>query len=257
MFDKLVESTTQKTKGRNQFYLVTSLIYGTALSALAVATIIWFNPAMAEANTVTQIIAPPPLPDPDPMPEPLRAAPTPPEIWAAPVKPPETIADASQVPPRPPEVIRRTGGVAGVPNLTDVSSIGTGIPRSQIGESSEPPPPPPTPAPTPKATPAPEPRPNTPDIVRLPSTMITGKAIHKAQPPYPQMAKAIRAQGTVPVQITISEEGRVLQATAVGGNPTLQDAAQKAALQWVFSPTILNGKAVKVTGVISFNFILN
>ena len=62
MFDKLVESTKQKPQGRNKFYLLTSLIYGTALSAVAVLTIIWFNPGMAEANTVIGMLAPPPDP---------------------------------------------------------------------------------------------------------------------------------------------------------------------------------------------------
>ncbi len=255
MFDKLVESTTQKTKGRNKFYLVTSLIYGTALSAVAVLTIIWFNPGMAEATT-TGILLPPPVPAPAPPPELRPQAPTTPEQFISPLKPPATIADPTKVLPNPPAV--KTGTIiAGVPNISNFNSTGTGIPGNQIGEPTEAPPPPPTPAPTPKATPTPEPTPKTPDIIRLPSNMISGKAIRKVQPPYPQIAKQVRATGTVPVQITISEEGNVIDASVVGGHPLLRDAARQAALQWMFSPTVLNGKNVKVSGVISFNFILN
>jgi protein TonB len=254
MFDKLVESTNQKPQGRRKFYLVTSLIYGTALSVLAVFTILWFNPAMAEANSIEVKLTPLPLLDPVPLPDPIVERPTPEVSFAAPVKIPEKIADPAKVPPKTLDVTTRTR----VPGVPPIGGPGGGAGWNPTGSGNEPrelePPPPP---PTPKATPPPEPAPKTPDIVPMTSTMITGKAIRKVQPPYPQIAKQVRAQGTVPVQITISEDGRVLSATVVSGHPTLHDAAKQAAMQWVFSPTVLNGKAVKVSGVISFNFILN
>lgn len=256
MFDKLVESTNQKAKGRNKFYLVTSLIYGTALSAVAVLTIIWFNPGMAEANSMVRILMPsvpaPALP-PELSPAP-KTAPNP--GFVEPKVIPPKIADPKTIPPLPKATSNTV--VIGVPRTTDI--VGSNVP-SIIGSDGDnnnaPPPPPPTPIPTPKATPTPVPTPKMPDIVRMTSEMVTGKALRKVQPPYPQIARAARAQGTVPVQITISEEGRVLDASVVGGNPLLRDAARQAALQWVFSPTVLNGKNVKVSGVISFNFILN
>ncbi len=255
MFDKLVESTNQKAKGRNRFYLVTSLIYGAALSAVAVLTIIWFNPGMAEANTaITMIFSPPPPPPPPPAITP--SAPKPVEEWIAPIKPPATIADPTKVMPKPPTV-HHPITVVGAPNTAGVpGGSAVGIPGSPIGEASEPPPPP-TPAPTPKATPTPTPTPEVPRVLPVSSVILQGKAIRKMQPPYPQIARTARVQGTVPVQITISEEGRVIDASVVGGHPLLRDAARQAALQWVFSPTALNGKSVKVSGVISFNFILN
>ncbi|HEX4948679.1 MAG TPA: energy transducer TonB [Blastocatellia bacterium] len=258
MFDKLVESTKQQPKGRSRFYLVTSLIYGTALSVVAVATIVWFNPAMAEANATTVMLTPPPIPIPATPTEPIPHTPTPWEVFAPPEKPPATIADPTKVLPKPPEA-RRSPGVAGVPHLTTGIGSGPGwSPNNSDGDSTEPPPPPPpTPAPTPKATPTPEPTPAVQKPLTVSSGVLHGKAIRKVQPPYPAMAKAIKAQGSVPVHITISEEGRVISAQAVGGHPMLQPAAQQAALQWVFSPTVLNGRGVKVSGVISFNFILN
>ncbi len=257
MFDKLVESTHQKSKGRNKFYLVTSLIYGTALSFVAILTIIWFNPGLAEANTTLLSMTMPTVPEAAPLPDLAPASKAQPDPgFIEPKVLPKEIIEAKDVLPKPPAVKPGTV-VAGVPNTGSFSSVGTGIPSSQPGDLSEPPPPPPTPAPTPKVTPTPAPTPKPQEMVRMTSEMITGKALRKVQPPYPQIAKQIKAQGTVPVQITISEEGRVLQATVVSGNPTLHDAARQAALQWVFSPTVLNGKAVKVSGVISFNFILN
>jgi periplasmic protein TonB len=258
MFDKLVESTKQKQQGRSKFYLVTSLIYGASLSVVAIATIIWFNPVLAEANISAEILTLPPIPVPAPPPD-FSPAPkvTPDPGFIEPKEPPKEIADAKTVPPLPPKITSSGPTIVGAPNIGNVT--GTGIPNSggcstcnDVVETAPPPP-----APTPKIMPTPTPTPKTSDIVRLTSEMVTGKAIRKVQPTYPYIAKQVKAQGTVPVQITISEEGRVLNATVMGGHPTLQQAAQQAALQWVFSPTVLNGKPVKVSGVISFNFILN
>lgn len=237
--------------------MVTSLIYGIALSAVAVLTIIWFNPGMAEANAMRLVFSPPPPPPPQ-APVIIAAAPAPVIPWIPPVKPPATIADPTTVPPTPPTAPRQAT-VIGAPDTGGLpDGIRDGIPGGVKQESdAEPPPPPATPAPTPKATPTPAPTPEVPKIVPVSSVILQGKAIRKVQPPYPQIARQARAQGAVPVQITISEEGRVIDASVVGGHPLLRDAARQAALQWAFSPTILNGRGVKVSGVISFNFILN
>ena len=86
--------------------------------------------------------------------------------------------------------------------------------------------------------------------------VLNGKAISKPQPVYPPIAKAARAQGTVVVQILVDEEGYVIAATAVSGHPLLQQAAVAAARQARFTPTLLEGQPVKVSGVITYNFVL-
>lgn len=86
--------------------------------------------------------------------------------------------------------------------------------------------------------------------------MLNGKAISKPQPAYPPIAKAARASGTVTVQILVDESGRVVSASAVSGHPLLQQAAVSAARQARFSPTLLSGQPVKVSGVITYNFVL-
>ncbi len=83
-----------------------------------------------------------------------------------------------------------------------------------------------------------------------------GSALRRVQPQYPPIAKAARASGAVQVQVTISEQGRVIDAQVVTGHPLLRDAALQAARQWVFKPTELSGVAVKVQGVLTFNFTL-
>lgn len=60
---------------------------------------------------------------------------------------------------------------------------------------------------------------------------------------------------TVTVQVLIDEEGNVTAAHAVDGHPLLRAVCVAAAGQARFSPTLLEGEPVKVTGVITYNFI--
>ncbi|HEX3100830.1 MAG TPA: TonB family protein, partial [Pyrinomonadaceae bacterium] len=85
--------------------------------------------------------------------------------------------------------------------------------------------------------------------------VLNGKAISLPKPAYPPAAKAVRAGGSVSVQVLIDEEGRVVSASAVSGHPLLQQAAVAAARGARFSPTLLSGQAVKVSGVITYNFV--
>ncbi|HEY0378471.1 MAG TPA: energy transducer TonB [Pyrinomonadaceae bacterium] len=125
------------------------------------------------------------------------------------------------------------------------SPTGTGTaPAAAPVISDEPPPPPP-----PKPTPAPKPK------APISGGVLNGKAISLPKPPYPAIAKAARASGTVTVQVTIDESGKVISARAVGGHPLLQQAAVQAAYGARFSPTQLSGQPVKVTGVITYNFV--
>jgi len=58
----------------------------------------------------------------------------------------------------------------------------------------------------------------------------------------------------VQVQIAISETGEVTDVTLLSGHPFLRDAAMRAAKQWLFIPTELNGRPVRAIGLITFNF---
>lgn len=86
--------------------------------------------------------------------------------------------------------------------------------------------------------------------------LTVGKAVRKAEAVYPPLARAARAQGAVAVQVVVDGEGKVIAASAVSGHPLLRAAAEKAARAWEFTPSLLDGRPVKVTGVISLNFVL-
>ncbi|HST22484.1 MAG TPA: energy transducer TonB, partial [Blastocatellia bacterium] len=93
--------------------------------------------------------------------------------------------------------------------------------------------------------------------LRLPSTVLQGKAIVRNTPAYPITAKQARLEGSVSVEVIISPDGRVESARAVSGHALFKAASVTAATGWRFQPTLLNGTPVQVTGVIVFNFKLN
>jgi TonB family protein len=85
--------------------------------------------------------------------------------------------------------------------------------------------------------------------------VLNGRAISLPKPPYPPAARAVHASGSVVVQVLIDEDGRVVSANAVSGPPLLRGAAEAAARGARFSPTMLSGQRVKVSGVITYNFV--
>ncbi|HYL99968.1 MAG TPA: TonB family protein, partial [Blastocatellia bacterium] len=96
-----------------------------------------------------------------------------------------------------------------------------------------------------------------PKIIRKSGGVLQGSAIRKVEPAYPPLAKAAKVSGTVVVEITIDEEGKVIAAHPLSGHPLLKDAAVAAAQGWVFKPTLLQGTPVKVIGTITFNFTMD
>ena len=103
----------------------------------------------------------------------------------------------------------------------------------------------------------PPPLPDPPKPPRVKSMgVITGLATYLPKPVYTEIAKRARAQGSVSVQVLIDESGRVISAKALSGSPFLTVEAQKAAMQARFNPTLLSNQPVKVSGVITYNFVL-
>jgi Gram-negative bacterial TonB protein C-terminal len=84
--------------------------------------------------------------------------------------------------------------------------------------------------------------------------VLNGKAISLPKPDYPVDAKAAGIEGVVVVQVTVDEQGIVVEARPVSGPVPLQQPSASAALLARFSPTLLMGEPVKVTGVIVYTF---
>ncbi len=86
--------------------------------------------------------------------------------------------------------------------------------------------------------------------------VLNGKATYLAKPTYPRAAFDARVGGATVVQVEIDEDGNVTAAKGVSGNPLLIKESEQAALQSKFSPTTLDGKRVRVIGLIVYNFVL-
>jgi TonB family protein len=85
--------------------------------------------------------------------------------------------------------------------------------------------------------------------------VVNSKATSFPMPAYPPAARAVRAGGAVSVHVVIDEQGNVVTAMAVSGNPLLRSAAVTAAQDAKFSPTLLEGKPITVTGILVYNFV--
>lgn len=87
--------------------------------------------------------------------------------------------------------------------------------------------------------------------------VINGKAINLVKPIYPPVAKAVRSYGTVGVRVIINEKGEIIEANATTGHIFLRPASVSAALKSTFTPITLSGKAIKVSGIILYNFYIS
>jgi TonB-like protein len=81
--------------------------------------------------------------------------------------------------------------------------------------------------------------------------MLNGKAIYLPMPEVPPG----EASGVVLVAIVVDEGGNVIEARAVSGPQHLHAAAVNAARLARFSPTLLLGEPVRVSGTLSYNFV--
>ena len=273
MFDTLVESGSHKDDlaRKGSFFLGTMVIYGIVLAAVGVLSIYLYNANLPDASLeLTTLVAPvPQAAEPEAKPEPKQEQ-KPDTAKAEPqvsmrqeismIMPPDMSKNKEVAKAETKEIARNVPVVLGnrdvdaAPSAAAVGPIGPGVGGGGGGgtgtgigpvvkdDDDAPPPPKPTP----------EPRKN----VTISGGVLNGKAISKPAPAYPAIAKAARASGAVTVQITVDESGRVVSASAVSGHPLLQQAAVSAVRNWRFSPTLLSGQPVKVTGVVTVNFNL-
>jgi len=259
MFDNLVESSSHKEdiSRKGSFIIATAVIYGVLLVTFFIAGIYWYDNHLGEMELeLTTLVAPVPVPQVKPEDKPKEEAkPVKVEqnvdvrkeliadVTRTELVPKEVSAKASDVPPVRRGVTTVLGNESSnaanaMPAGPGAGTVVTGPAKVQIADE----PPPPEAKPTPPRAP-------------ISGGVLNGKAISLPKPAYPPIAKAAHASGTVTVQVTIDENGNVISAHAVSGHPLLQAVAVAAAKGARFSPTKLSGQPVKVTGVITYNFV--
>lgn len=275
MFTHLIESGSHKKDmaRRGRFFLGTFGFYGLLLLVAGVASVYAYDTHLGKQNLELYSVVMIPLPPaeartPD-RPQPAAGGSRRDELTQraaaiAPLldntRPPDTVSTernrSAEIPRhnalyiitgRDVDPRSRGGGVLNVPggnkhpNQTNLHAAVV-VP---VAPADDPPPPTPTPAPV---------RPR--QQIRVSGSVINSKIISKPAPAYPALAKQARVQGVVSVEILIDEQGRVVSAQVTNGHPLLRAAAQQSAYQARFSPTSISGQPVKVSGVITYNFIL-
>jgi protein TonB len=269
MFENLVESTSHKEDlARKSYFLLGTLgVYAVLGVAFFVAGIYWYDAHLENQNLeLTTLVAPVPVPPQQAEPDKPKEAPKPADnkdpqvaqrtelvarVDMPTVVPKDVSSEKSKVPPVPPGQAvqisnRNFDPAAGSgPIGPATGGGGGGAPAAPIVKDVDEPPP------APKPTPTPVPKPSAP----ISGGVLNGKAISLPKPAYPAIAKSAHASGTVTVQVLIDENGSVVAAHAVSGHPLLQAVAVQAARSARFSPTKLSGQPVKVSGVITYNFV--
>jgi len=81
-------------------------------------------------------------------------------------------------------------------------------------------------------------------------------ATRQTQPVYPPAARSMRTTGVVKVELTVDEDGNVVEVQHTSGPSLLQTAAADAVKRWKFRPFTRDGQPVKATGFVNFNFSL-
>ena len=84
--------------------------------------------------------------------------------------------------------------------------------------------------------------------------ILNSKAIDLPAPIYPADARKIHASGQVQIKVLIDETGRVMTADVISGPATLRMAAIDAARKARFAPLVIGGSAVKVSGILTYDF---
>lgn len=95
-----------------------------------------------------------------------------------------------------------------------------------------------------------------PLVIRKSGGVFQESASKRVVPDYPKEAKDKKIGGSVVVELSSDEKGKVTSVRTISGPPELRRAAEEAAKQWEFRPTQLSKVPVRVIGTITFNFNL-
>jgi protein TonB len=263
MFTNLIESSShaKEFKRRGSFVLLTTITYGVLLAVGGVVSVYAYDAHLGTQSYELEITFVPLAPEavqPEPPRNTIRPASNSNETPSRSVRtllisstsdPTNVPADigtkASPVPPARADSIK--GAFNADPPAPAFSGRGssTGTGNTPAVDIDTPPPPP-------AATPKPE----VPKMLKVSQGVLVSKIISLPKPNYPPIAKQLRLQGSVSIQVLIDESGNVVSAKALSGHQLLVRAAEAAATQARFSPTLLSNQPVKVSGVITYNFVL-
>jgi periplasmic protein TonB len=247
----MMENNRIKGSSKAMDFLI-ALMVNTAILATPIFAGLYFTDTLNfKQFETTFLMAPPPPPPPPPAPvaATIRATAPTHRVFEnagkliAPTVVPKNIADIKEA-PLPPDV--GNGGVAGgVPGGVAGGSLG-GVIGGVIGSVNT------TVAPPlalkdkgPKAP------------IRVGGRVREPKLIARVDPIYPPLARQTRTQGTVIIDAIVDEQGNVVEAKVVSGQPLLIQSALDAVRKWRYEPTYLNDQPVPVQLNVTITFRLS
>ncbi len=273
MFEQLIETEPQHNdvKNRGRYFIITSVVLCSTLFAALIFSLfaVDLNLGMGELD-MFELIAPVEITEKEKLPEPEIAPKTPKQggpsatasrqinmarIDESPRDVPNAVSTAQNTAKARPSITNFELGKFDTEHLGgNGSGRGDGTGDTGLGDGDEtiatteevaelsPPPPPPV-----KKAVAEKP------LIKS-MGVVNSIAISLPTPSIPAAAKIANAAGTVSVQVLIDEKGNVISANAVSGNSLLRAASEAAAKSARFSPTMLSGQAIKISGVIHYHF---
>lgn len=90
--------------------------------------------------------------------------------------------------------------------------------------------------------------------LRLQSTDALKAAVKKPSPEYSSMAKQLKIQGDVEVDVQITESGEVDAVKVLSGNAILAQTVSRTVKDWKFTPFTSDGKPTRAVATLRFSF---
>jgi periplasmic protein TonB len=82
--------------------------------------------------------------------------------------------------------------------------------------------------------------------------------VKRVEPKYPELAQRASIEGTVIVKVWVDKEGKVRKALIQkSDSPIFEEPAKEAAMQWIFTPALMQKGPVSVWVAIPFRFKMN
>jgi protein TonB len=226
-------------RGRRAVTLPASILLHTAAAVALVVVPLLTSDAIPEPQSGVRAFLVEPMSVPPPPPPPAASPAAAPRVTPKPQPQEQAFVAPVEVPTEitPEQALDLGGDEAGSADGVD-GGVPGGVVGGIVGGLPEAPPPPATP-------------------VRVGGGIREPRRVSAAPPVYPEIAVRARLQGTVVVEATINERGRVVNVNLVQGAPLLTDAALEAVRKWVYTPTLVNGVPTPVIMTVTVHFRLN
>ena len=235
MFEDSTFESTGRIRTRSRGWMLATLVLNSSILVALILVPLIYPEALPRQVMAFLMEAPPPPPTatPEPMHQPVRSAPVTSEMAQGMLVMPRQIPRFISIPAGPePEIVTT------VATMEPANAIPGGM--SNVFRPQT----------------APKVVSDSKTTVRLPSALAAGLLLYKPIPHYPELAKAMRAEGAVVLAATISKNGTISNLRVVSGPAVLQQAALDAVSQWRYRPYLLNSQPVDVETTVNVIFTL-